>query len=385
MKKTLTLLGMALLPGAVMAQITLGSTGYTSWTPGIDTVHDLTTPVALTNGTNTHWDISASTYAPTPWLLTYNAGTDLAFPDATFHNTVYYPVGPGLNYAVDLWTGITAVGIAVYGEKIAHQKIDLSAMPGMSVGDSLVFIEQTINYSAPNYLLTFPATANANWTSEYSYSTDFNAWIASMSLSNTPGQRVTHVTQLDTVTGWGTVVLKDENGIMTDSIDVLEVKTHVLVSDSFYIMGMPVPDAQLAALGLSQGMESEEFTKKYYRIGEVTPLIATYYNDATFATPTRTEVHTDRLPLVLSVKSLSKKVAVTVYPNPVNGRTINVQVPNNGNWKYMMMNTAGQVVSASDLNADRKINLDASLAAGTYFLKVFNQQNEGAVKTIVVQ
>ncbi len=386
MKKSLTLLTLAMASLGATAQISLHQSGYTSWTPASDSIRNLG-PVSLTSGPNAVWDLTASPYAPQTPLMEYTAGTDINFPDASFHQTMQYPVGASLSYEVQQWRGIGPLGYATYGETIEHQNLDLSQLVGMSVGDSIVFPTQSIVYDNPRWEIKFPATYNNNWMSEYRYSTAFNVWIAAMMLNNTPGERVANVLQVDTVSGWGKMIVNNNAGQPSDSIDVLEIKVHQMFTDSFYIMGMPIDDADLSALGLSQGMVSESFSKRYFRIGEITPLVEIMYSDGSYSSPMTTVVHTDRLPIATSIGDLTYSADISLYPNPVTNGHLNVYLPAVGNWTYQLINTSGQTTLSGSLLSDgtsSKIDL-GNMTPGVYFMRLSHENNTPTVHSIVVR
>src|SRR5690606_18866433 len=107
-------------------------------------------------------------------------------------------LGPGLNYTVKAWQGITANGLRSFGESLDSQTIDLSTV--LDPGDNLHFPAQTITYSSPRNIIEFPADYNDHWSSSFRAVTNFNATISSMLQFNAPAQRITNTTQTDTVT-----------------------------------------------------------------------------------------------------------------------------------------------------------------------------------------
>jgi hypothetical protein len=387
MKRTLAFFALLFIAVSLQAQITISQSSYGNWAPGSDTLRAISTPASLSYGSNQMWDLSSVNYLSGFSSQSYTAGTNPQFPLASFAADGYY-VFSGASYSVSIWQGVTPTGLLRAGETIAHQNISLTALTG-GANDSLVFPAQTVVYSSADTVLPFPLTDGRTWTSTYRTATNFNASIAMLLLNNTSGQRVSYFTSTDSVKGWGKIRVKMENGMGSTYMDVLQVKTHVQVIDSFYLNGMAVPNLQLQALGLSQGMETYNYYVRYYRAGEVTPVVEMTFLDPSYATPDEARVMTNRLSDPTGIDFITPG-GISIYPNPVNNHVIYADLLDNptGNWRYELLNTMGQKVAAAPLNVkgtQAQIILNETTAPGMYYLSLYQNDKKQLVKSVMVK
>ena len=388
MKKLFTLMALSLTSVSIMAQsITLDLPNYGSWTPIIDTLKELNGQPTLATGANATWDISAIGYNAGVYSTQYVSSTNISLPGATFYVPLSFDLTPAVTYDVKAWEVINASGIISLGESMDQQTIDLSALT--DPGDNLVFPAQTVPYSSPRTIIKFPATYNDNWSSNFRSVTNFNATIQSMLLNNVPAQRATNTVQHDTVIGWGRIRVKDANGTPSAYMNVLQVKTHIAQSDSFYVNGLPVDNSILSNLMMSQGMVTEFFSINYYRPGEVTPIVQREYTDATYAGTTTTYVHQNRLPDGTGVADIADENGISIYPNPVKNGFVSVHIENDisGAWTYELRNMMGQVVSSERITlrgSRATINLGTSNAPGIYYLQLNRNGEKISVKALSI-
>lgn len=390
MKKTLTFLSIAFLPTLVCAQLTLNQSSYSAWAPGNDSIRVISNASSQSIGANLSWDLSGATYAPGGYFATYNFGSNGLLPNADFYTILTYDIGTGVNYDINAWLGITASGIINPGISMDHQNISLSSFPGMGPNDSLVFPAQTTTYSSPANIIQFPASYNDVWTSDYNFTTNFNASISLLGLNNAPGYRVTYITREDSVKGWGKMKLKTNAGAASGYMDVLQVKTHVQQIDSFYINGAPVSNTILGVLGLSQGMETHSFTMYYYRANEVTPLLEMDYPDGSFSTPSAAYAHTNRLTGVTGITDIADKNGISVYPNPVINRSVNINIesPNSATWNYELINAVGQKTGTGNLklnNNKATIKINSVNMPGVYYLQLYKNGERMKTEILTMQ
>lgn len=92
------------------------------------------------------------------------------------------------------------------------------------------------------------------------------------------------------------------------------------------------------------------------------------------------------------VQSIQKDPSFMVYPNPLNGSTINVQIQNQqaGIYQVKLMNVFGQPVYAKSFtlssdNMSLSFNVGKALLKGIYQLEIKNAANFTQVKTVMVQ
>jgi hypothetical protein len=181
--------------------------------------------------------------------------------------------------------------------------------------------------------------------------------------------------------------VKTNSGIASGHMDVLQIKTHIHFADSFFIGGQPVPNSSLMQLGLSQGMEIEAFVMSYYRAGEVTPLATVEYTNGAYTTPTQTTVHAQRLEDALSINKHELDRQIKVYPNPVTGGNIFIELPA-GDWNYVLTNAVGQTIGKASLKGNTSkanIAVPGTTTPGLYFLKLYKDSELVTVRTVSVQ
>jgi len=385
--KRITTLSVALV--AVLnagAQTTINQSSYASWTPGIDTFRGVSqynaTPMA-----NGNWDLTAATYA-TYYTSSKLPVTNPSFPQATFIIPSFYSFS-AFQYSSDIAYGITAQGVQRFGETMGRQAYSLGAMT-MNNMDSLVFLAQTVNYTAPRTMLAFPATANSNWTGTYSFNTNFELTVAAYSLNHVPGYRRTNVTTMDTVKGWGTMQVKMINGQNSSPMNVLAVKTHIQVIDSFFLGGNPAPAQLLTAFGLAQGQAVHTYRIAYYRSGEVEPLLVENYTDNTYATKSASSVHQNRLTSATAVTDISGISAISIYPNPVTNGSITLSLPNemgSSMLAYEMTDAMGRIVAAGQPqhNGAKATIATGDVAAGTYYLRIMQNGKPVAAQKLIIR
>jgi hypothetical protein len=195
--------------------------------------------------------------------------------------------------------------------------------------------------------------------------------------------------QHDTVIGWGKIRVQTKSGTPSAYMNVLQVRSHVTQSDSFYLNGMPVDNALLANLMLSQGMTTQLFTINYYRPGEDTPDVQREYTNAAFAGPATSYVLMNRLPDGTGVADIADEKGISIYPNPVKNGVVNVNIEKNtsGNWSYELINMIGQVVAAAPVplqGTKATINIGKSNTPGIYYLQLSRNGEKMSVKPLSI-
>jgi len=103
----------------------------------------------------------------------------------------------------------------------------------------------------------------------------------------------------------------------------------------------------------------------------------------------------DRFKIVMSSKKpqlLSNFLTqgIRIYPNPVEGRNVNLQFTNTpeGRYQLKVINNLGQVVYKKDIDHKAGVNtqqlkLDETLSKGVYQLQVGNEKSKASIKLVV--
>lgn len=380
MKKFFTLLCTV---GAFSAygQITLDQQSYAPSYIGLDTLKRTnTTGVTYPNlapAINGSWDLTGLSYTSASYTEFKMGMSDPAFPGAQQYDSLHYSVTTGVGYDVNWVSSISAGSYSYLGERIFRQAIPIGFI-SFDPNDSLVFTPQNILYSSPRTEITFPATMGSKWSCNYSYTTDFELTVNIYGFLQTPCQRKTYVTIADTVVGWGKIKVKDYNGNASGNMNVLMLRRTEVVTDSFFISGVPADPQLLTAFGISQGMQTTIYEDRFLRTQEIIPVVSVRYNNNSFAQNqiSYVQVHTNRLQDPTSVVSLSKHGKLTLYPNPLTGRQLTVSLEDKSvqSLHYDIMNIQGQVVAQGDLNMNSGrgyIGMDGATAAGIYYIRLY--------------
>ncbi|MFI4962640.1 MAG: T9SS type A sorting domain-containing protein, partial [Legionellales bacterium] len=238
--------------------------------------------------------------------------------------------------------------------------------------------------------IALPATCPSSWASSYKFDINFKLTVAIASYSLTPGYIRSYVTEKDTVIGWGKMRIKTLAGTPSGYMNVLQVRTMTTTLDSFFVNGLPAAPTLLSALSLTQGQITKTYEQNFYRVNEVTPLAYVQFSDSANTTPTKVTTHVQRL-LPNAVPIVFNDANVKIYPNPVSGRNVSIDVPvTTGEWKYELVNISGQAVAADRLQLSNnqthtQIQFSASLVPGIYYIRLINDGKQVVVKPLEIK
>jgi hypothetical protein len=312
-------------------------------------------------------------------LFAYRVAT--AISPATYADSNSYALGT-YAYKGNVLSGITSGGILEYGLDIKSATYNL---PTGTPTDSIYILSQTQTYSSNRTKIALPATMSSTWSSSYNFQVDFNLTVAIASYSLAPGYIKSYVTEKDSVIGWGTMRVKTAAGTPSGYMNVLQVRTMITTLDSFYVNNAPASTTLLSGLGLTQGQVVKTYEQDFYRVNELTSLAYVQFSDSANTTPTKATTHAQRLS-PNAVTNVVNDANVKVYPNPVSGRTISIEVANaNGEWKYELINMTGQTIAADALHGtNNTITLPASVTPGIYYVRIMNNGKQVAVQALDV-
>jgi hypothetical protein len=298
----------------IAAQITLTQSSYPASVTGTDSLKQTTyaSPFpALAFMTNGMWDMSMVADT-TPVFFAYRIpATGYQFADSNIYSLF------GYGYQGNVQANITSGGLFEYASKIEKTNYSLISITGV-ITDSLFIDSQIMVYSSPRTKIAFPTTYSSTWSS--TYSSDFNF---QLSLSNplftynhAPGIVRRYTTEKDSVLGWGRLRVKDASGSASPYHSVLQVKTIITTTDSFFINGSPFSTLLLSALSITQGKETTTYQQNYYRPEEVTALAQITFTDSTYSHAKSATTHIQRLSAT-RVAGINNEPKVRVYPNPL--------------------------------------------------------------------
>ncbi len=370
-----------LLP-KINAQITLSQSSYPLSVLGTDTLKKTiaaSTFPSLEPATNANWDMS-TLIDTTPVYYDYRVGSAThQYADSNAYNFSSY------SYQGNAEIDIANIGILEYAVEIHKKSISLFTHTGIST-DSLFILSQNMLYSSPLTKISFPSTFGTNWYSNYYSTLNIQVSINSMSYNRAPGYLRRHTIEMDSFTGWGKMKVKDLAGMPSSWFDVLQVQSITTTIDSFFLNGSPFTVPLLLSLQLTQGAKSTTYKQNYYRLGEVTPLESVLFTDSTFTHPYSAMTHTQRL-VNVGVEDIVEN-PVVVYPNPVTGNIINLQLPINGTvWTYKVVDISGKTIHSGSLNnriGFAQIELPKDIKQGNYILKLANGKNVNYIREITI-
>ncbi len=95
---------------------------------------------------------------------------------------------------------------------------------------------------------------------------------------------------------------------------------------------------------------------------------------------------------VLNIKHVQSAASITVYPNPIKGNTINLQITNQptGIYQVKLINNAGQIVYNNKIvinssSMSQSLHVGNNVLKGIYQLEVKSADNLATVKTVLLQ
>jgi hypothetical protein len=250
--------------------------------------------------------------------------------------------------------------------------------------DTFYILGQTPLYSSPIADISFPASSSSSWNSSGFIDIAFELSVATFFYLHEPGYLRTYTNKSNVVTNWGKMRVRDMSGAPSPYIDVLQVQTTTITTDSAFLSGGPMPGHIQLLLGITQGKSDTVYSQSYYRKGEVTPLAYVEFTDATFSHAIRAQTHAQRLTNATSdTKSLS---SVRLYPNPASD-FIEMDALSSIFTEYLITDLSGRAVQSGHLHqsAHHQIALNASLVNGLYQLHLSARTGQTATAVFQIQ
>lgn len=365
-----------LLPAIAGAQISLTAGDYTRTIANTyDSVRGISAASipAMTMGANQLWDFSAAVY-DTAWQNVYHRAVPSpgVFPSAQFADSTTDTVS-FYGYAVKKMRSVTAAGIVAYGEHCDRQTFTLEA-GSLNNADSMTIDPQDIVYTTPITQMPLPLTYSASWKTSTSMVTKFHVLANALGFNNAPGEFDSQLSTSDSVSGWGTIRITPPGSARSYDIDVLQVRSSTLRLDYPFVNGTALDFNQEHYLWIFNGNMEQTFEYRYYRKGEVTPLVTVscIYG---FNTITGAKINVQRLQTAIA--GLPSVPSFHVYPNPVVKGSIYLDAANAYPVKTSVevYSALGQKVLDQELAAGNKrqeIKFPASIAPGTYYLRLIS-------------
>jgi type IX secretion system substrate protein len=367
----LAFLAIVLVITNISAQIILNSSDYPASVIGTDSLKITSSTSSfpsLTAMTDGMWDMSMVTDT-TPVYFSYRVPTvTYQYADSNQYSF------SGYSYQGNMQSSIASTGIFEYGVNVQGIGYSLLTLTTGST-DSFIINPQNITYSSPRQKIAFSATYHSVWSSEYYSDFGFKLTFIAAGYNDAPGILRTYATEKDSVVGWGKMRVKDAAGNPSLYFDVLQVKTIITKTDSFFINGLLAPGSLLTLLNASQGQKNTAYEQYYYRVGEITPLANVQFRDSTYTTPYKATTHAQRL-VSNAVKGFANRQNVKIYPNPISDGIVSIDLPfTHGLWEYELTDINGKKVMTGLLQANTSttvLYLQPAVSPGVYYLKLSN-------------
>ncbi len=262
--------------------------------------------------------------------------------------------------------------LAITGTGVRHQDYNIGSLSG-NINDSLTFPEQTYQLPSPLYIIKFPSTYLSVVSTQSVRNFEFLLTVTNFGLNKVPGIKKSYYTSVDSVIGWGTLILPTANG-KTKPKDVLLFKKSILKTDSIFLGGQPAPLMLLTAFGITQGSQTYYERYQFYTENRKTPLMRINFTnqfqniDSYFFTVFDTEIGVD--------DNVADNI-ISVYPNLVSDGRLFVKTSFANNSFFVVYDIFGKAIIEEKLNNSfTQINLPDWISNGVYFYKLYNTSNQ---------
>ncbi len=294
------------------------------------------------------------------------------FPNATFYWENSYVI-----FGAYLGT-LEFEKIDHYGLKSQGFLADSMFLPLSQDGTNYLSVpRQVVNYTPELVKIPFPLSYQgmpfpATYQTKRMINATFNYPILGLNEAPVGHQQTTDYSIL--VAGWGTLLLPG----YSEPINVLQVVTQVVYTDTIFLNGTPAPDVLLSQLGITQGQRTIHNSMRLYKEN-------TYANVFRFTEfvgltgDTSYSAYYIKSKEITSVPENINNNALTVYPNPSNGRNLHILNTNNSDIKQVeIYNNLGVCVFKKELTGSQNnINIEfpTQLANGIYFYNFIDSKS----------
>ncbi|MCW3121340.1 MAG: Por secretion system C-terminal sorting protein [Flavipsychrobacter sp.] len=384
--KYILLLFVLLYSQTSSAQIVLTSSSYTSTFAGkVDTFPNVTvaTIPASTKGTNQLWDFSSVTSAASTYDTCLHLPTGTTFTTAQYSRNLVDPIGY-YNIPCTVAGGINVNGVVAYGTHFNKQVISIDSITSNTL-DTMTIYEQDVVFSKPQRKISFPTSYLKTWGDTVSAVILGKVTAPVVSMHDAPLEIHITYSEQDTITGWGTMKVKNSKGGIAN-VKVLQVKSVVNRVDSTFINGTFLSTTLKHYFWLPDGWVSSSYKYVYYTANEVAPIADVDY-DYYYTTPLGAKVLNKNYPTD-GILLIDNKPQISVFPNPVTDHTLFVSASGNiGSLDYKIIDMQGKIMAKATLNGNaiNAIKLPDIIAPGIYYLQVNNGTQQVSMEGIIVR
>ncbi|MCB9187497.1 MAG: T9SS type A sorting domain-containing protein [Flavobacteriales bacterium] len=332
-----------------------------------------------TSGTGQSWDYSALSPTgsfQTDWI---DASGDPDYPTALNYREQLLSFQV-FDYESRVYEAVDANGWYSQGRVLMDTTYSITAFTG-GANDALNFPDQVQEFDGRLNTLKFPMSYQSTWTESYTESTHFNLTVAANNLTNAPGLQKRTYTQTRTVVGEGTLMIPDENGNPSGSLDALLLKVDGrTVLDSFFLGGQLAPAPLLTAFGLTQGSVRNDPDFYVFYVPDF-PTTALNINLDAQGAISSVYYRPSAAALANSVGDELSFNALKSYPNPVvSGQVLNIDLSDHNDAATIeLMDLAGRQVfatSVSNSSQIARVTIPDNVVAGMYTMVVRNAETQ---------
>jgi len=369
----------AFTPQLCLCQVTLNASDYPPVLTGIDTLR-ITTAASLFP--------AFSTSTPGMWDMTLTTDSS-GLISLVRKDAIGYDFGDSLLKTIGLFGysslrlgSVAGSALFTVGQISEYTSFSLTTMT-MGPTDTFYILDQASTYSSPIREIAFPATNSSSWNSAGFVDIAFELSVATYFYLHEPGYMRTYTEHSDVVTNWGKMRVRDASGAPSPYIDVLQVQTTTITTDSAFLSGGPMPGHIQLLLGITQGKKDTVYSQSYYRVGEVTPLAYVEFTDETFSHAIRAKTHMQRL--TTNVAAVSPEPAVMIFPNPAS-TTVNVTDDSGVFTQYEITDIAGRLVHKGNFphKKHHQVLLPTGIRNGYYNMRLSTDSGKMLVTGFVV-
>lgn len=384
MKKIYLLFAFALGTATLTkAQISLTPSNFPTIPSATYQYADSGTVPALNTTTGSLWDLGSVQKRGGRRQVTYTpVSNHPVFTAATERSEEWAYFGP-LPVRQQIYLQKTNSGIDALGIGYEKQTISLGFITGLNT-DSVTFPTQTYAFALPYTEISFPLQNTKSWIAQSKAHTTFNMNISLLGFNNTPCYFDNYFDASHEVISYGTCRVPSK-GQPGTTYDALLLKSETLRVDSFYISGLPADPFLLAAMGVTQGDSVHTYQYRVFRENAgMQQLAIIEFEDDSYTTVKRAEYSAEFD--MVSIGDIVIDNGLMVYPNPVVGNTVYVQVPDGfGDASFTITDINGRTIPAQAQNTGAGYTLTTNnpLATGVYQLTAQGTTNTTTIKLVV--
>lgn len=260
-----------------------------------------------------------------------------------------------------------------------HQHDTAYSLAGVTgnASDKIEFDDKIILYKGRVDYVPLPMKFGSKWEATRVLNSPAKLTIAAYGLNQTEGVQRSRRTVTQEVVGWGKLKMDDANGNPGEEMDVLLLKTTVLITDSIFLAGNPAPKALLDAFGVVQGQQTKQETYEFFRADFGEHLLEIDVDPDT-KNVTELKYNPTGVPISTSMATAPSNSGFDLYPNPiVAGQMANFIFKNmqGGNYQLIIRSMDGKAV----VNESFKINgeimnisipIPSMLGSGIYYYQL---------------